>query len=176
MGRWRDLTGQRFGRLIAKDYQGGSFWRCLCDCGNIHYANSYDLLKGLTNRPGKKAVGTRSCGCLQRETLRESRRPDCHPEKQHVAKGLCGTCYQKKYAAETYLRRTGLTDLEGARKALLLTACAICGHGEGLHIDHDHKTGKIRKRLCGNCNRGLGVFQENPGLLREAALYLERHL
>lgn len=55
--------------------------------------------------------------------------------------------------------------------------CAICGikPASALSVDHDHKKGHIRSLLCGNCNRGLGVFFDKPRLLRKAANYLEQH-
>ena len=53
-----DLSGQRFGRLIAVEYIGNSKWRCLCDCGNEVEVFSSNLTKGRT----------KSCGCLARET------------------------------------------------------------------------------------------------------------
>lgn len=58
--------------------------------------------------------------------------------------------------------------------------CAICGAGEQLtskqfpHVDHCHKTGKVRGLLCQKCNHGIGLFNDNPELLRAAASYLER--
>jgi hypothetical protein len=53
--------------------------------------------------------------------------------------------------------------------------CQICGNGLGerLNIDHDHVTLIVRGILCGNCNNGLGQFQDSPGLLRKAADYLD---
>lgn len=62
--------------------------------------------------------------------------------------------------------------------------CAICtvtpfkmreDHVSGLNLDHCHTTGKPRALLCHNCNRGLGLFQDNPETLRAAANYLELH-
>ena len=60
--------------------------------------------------------------------------------------------------------------------------CAICKnkgfkmrdvHISGMNLDHCHETGKPRALLCHNCNRGLGLFQDNPKYLRDAANYLE---
>lgn len=53
--------------------------------------------------------------------------------------------------------------------------CAICGKNIKLVVDHNHETGKIRALLCGNCNRGIGIFQDNPNLLYKAASYLKKH-
>lgn len=55
--------------------------------------------------------------------------------------------------------------------------CWICGTGRKtrrLHIDHNHKTEKIRGLLCHRCNRGLACFRDNPERLRNAAVYLEK--
>jgi len=57
--------------------------------------------------------------------------------------------------------------------------CMICKSIEGdggistLHIDHSHKTGKIRGVLCRFCNNGIGNFKDEPELLRRSAEYLE---
>lgn len=56
-------------------------------------------------------------------------------------------------------------------------ACEVCGlpcnSGRQLAIDHDHATNRVRGLLCGNCNKGLGNFQDSPALLRKAIEYLE---
>lgn len=58
--------------------------------------------------------------------------------------------------------------------------CAVCSkppsgngdNGKNLHVDHDHKTGKIRGLLCAKCNMAIGLFQESSVLLLSAAEYL----
>lgn len=44
-----------------------------------------------------------------------------------------------------------------------------------LAVDHCHVSGKVRSLLCGNCNRALGLFKDNPQLLDKAANYLRAH-
>ena len=54
--------------------------------------------------------------------------------------------------------------------------CAICGgvsRGRRLSVDHSHLTHKVRALLCNNCNSLLGHSRDNPGILRQAASYLE---
>ena len=57
----RDLTGKRFGRLIAqysfKNESGRRYWHCICDCGG----ETDVLVDHLTRNV------TQSCGCLQAE-------------------------------------------------------------------------------------------------------------
>lgn len=56
--------------------------------------------------------------------------------------------------------------------------CAICAREfpviEGTpHVDHDHRTGKVRGLLCSRCNMGLGGFDDNEVYLRNALYYLD---
>ena len=57
--------------------------------------------------------------------------------------------------------------------------CAICKStnpsGKGnFHVDHCHKTGKIRGLLCHHCNLGLGNFKDDTELLNIAIEYLNK--
>lgn len=66
MGRHiKDLTGMRFGRLIAKSptylrQRRTPIWECLCDCGEIVLIPANSLQFG----------STQSCGCLRKESTK----------------------------------------------------------------------------------------------------------
>lgn len=58
--------------------------------------------------------------------------------------------------------------------------CSICGVPENecsrsLHIDHCHKTNKIRGLLCSRCNSGIGLFLEDVGILKNAIKYIKEN-
>jgi hypothetical protein len=55
--------------------------------------------------------------------------------------------------------------------------CAICrveftDRKQHLHVDHDHRTGRVRGLLCSHCNSGLGFFKDNVRFLIKAGYYL----
>ena len=56
-----DISGQKFGRLTVLKFAGNNKWECRCDCGNITLVSSQKLKSG----------HTKSCGCFQRDRLRE---------------------------------------------------------------------------------------------------------
>lgn len=64
MSALKDLTGQRFGRLVVtgragSDNQKRAKWKCCCDCGCVTVVTSSNLLRGIT----------KSCGCMHAEYL-----------------------------------------------------------------------------------------------------------
>lgn len=105
----------------------------------------------------------------------------------------CSNAYQKKWASENRekvrvqsaasrrknypIHKFGITREEYEARRDAAEGCAICGglneNGKALHLDHCHQTGALRGFLCENCNRGLGMFKDNPDILRSAARYLE---
>lgn len=64
MGKIKDLTGQRFGKLLVdkkldmRDKYRHIYWLCKCDCGGETAVSGSNLLNG----------SVKSCGCLRKET------------------------------------------------------------------------------------------------------------
>lgn len=64
-------------------------------------------------------------------------------------------------------------------------ACAICkdkkqllgpvGGAESFHVDHCHKTKKIRGLLCSKCNQAIGLLRESIEIVSALKIYLERN-
>lgn len=85
----------------------------------------------------------------------------------------------KRRERDAYLKRKfGISvDEYDAMLAEQGGVCAVCSRlptpGISLHVDHDHETGRIRGLLCFRCNNALGDLEDDPGLLRAAARYLE---
>jgi len=79
-GKIKNITEQRFGRLIAvsvdkeKSSHGNTYWNCLCDCGNRKSVIISALTRG----------ATRSCGCLHLEiAYANGYRPKSHGLSKH---------------------------------------------------------------------------------------------
>lgn len=121
----------------------------------------------------------------------------CHPDRVHCALGLCKPCYDTQYqqkhrerhnanarrwAADNPEKRLAVRrryhygiepDVVRARLNAQEGLCKICQVVPAVHLDHNHKNGQTRGLLCGNCNRGLGLMNDNPEQLRRAADYIE---
>lgn len=120
----------------------------------------------------------------------------CH-NKEPAVRGMCRACYKvswakkervrayrnRYYATEKWRRRKkdgvlrkryGLTLVEYEEiLAKQDGKCPICASRLAEcrpHVDHDHKTGKVRGILCAGCNVKLGVV-ESP-LLPKLIQYL----
>lgn len=71
-------------------------------------------------------------------------------------------------------RRYGLTEVEVEEMiAKQGGKCMICRVAKAEHVDHDHKTGKVRGILCFNCNGGLGQFKDHWDVMARAIAYLK---
>ena len=92
----------------------------------------------------------------------------------------CIKCHTNKYVLPYHRMKKYKIDSNTYENMINKTnnTCCICGaKGEderrSLHIDHCHKTGKIRGLLCESCNLGLGKFKDSEELLKKAIEYLK---
>lgn len=160
MSAYVDITGQRFGRLIAlarypraSGTKGKyrSFWTCRCDCGQTVEVS----FNNLTRKP----KGTRSCGCLRSDASKARERAKNHPTHGRVLS------YYKRNA-----KNRGVPfdlDVESFTK-LLLSNCYYCGQApesrllvgkqleyngiDRLNNDHGHIDENVVS-CCTACNR-----------------------
>jgi hypothetical protein len=54
--------------------------------------------------------------------------------------------------------------------------CECCSNpptAPGMHLDHDHETGRFRGWLCSNCNTAIGKLGDTVDGVKRAILYLE---
>ncbi|MEA3423739.1 MAG: hypothetical protein U9Q80_08115 [Bacillota bacterium] len=80
--RIHDLTGQRFGKLVAiertgKKQNNSQVWLCKCDCGNKAEVSAGNLTSGKTN----------SCGCLLNESRSKAIKKALEIRKDHYIDG-----------------------------------------------------------------------------------------
>lgn len=137
---------------------------------SMHYAR---LLRHGFTRPTKRTRDPKPClveGCTD-----------------HVySKGLCHRHYMQKRNLEKRQWK-GISDIGQYQEMLKAQngVCLICKKEERivdgktlkpkmLAVDHCHTHGHVRGLLCSACNTALGLFQDDPDLIRRAALYLER--
>lgn len=95
MGRAKiNLVGKKFGRLVVTgatetSVSGDPLWECLCICGTIKSVRGGDLRR--------KKHGTRSCGCLAKETARNllTTHGKTNTSEFNVWSGMRARCYNK---------------------------------------------------------------------------------
>lgn len=89
MGKFKDLTGLKFGKLRVLERAGYDnhkkiLWRCACDCGNFTVTHGRDLVNG----------HCKSCGCALNERRREEGKykglSDTRPFR--IWKGMISRC------------------------------------------------------------------------------------
>lgn len=85
-----DLTGQRFGRLVAvrsagKNKHGQSLWECICDCGNVK----------VTTIGGLRSGDAKSCGCWASEktSAKNWKHGACGTPEHRAWNGMRSRCY-----------------------------------------------------------------------------------
>ncbi|CCK31317.1 hypothetical protein BN159_6938 [Streptomyces davaonensis JCM 4913] len=86
----------------------------------------------------------------------------------------CKACKAARGRQGHLKRQYGLTVAErDAMIASQMGLCVICLKAPAVHVDHCHKTGRVRGVLCFNCNSAIGKLGDDPDAARRAAAYLE---
>lgn len=96
-----------------------------------------------------------------------------HNKKKNGLDSWCRSC---RSSYRSNIRRGKYRDMMGddQLKSIIQTTkeCTICGDEADLVVDHCHSTNKVRGLLCNRCNKGLGLFRDDPDLLEFARIYL----
>ena len=156
-----DITGERFGRLVAvgdlgsRQFGKPHMWICDCDCGNITSVEVTSLNRGLTQ----------SCGCLYRETRNQLRLTRTSHNAFRAPNGHLMSC-------------PGAFRLKQQRFQEQHGLCGICQEPldadfRKAYWDHNHTTGESRDLVHPKCNTLLGFLEKNPALVPKALDYLE---
>lgn len=97
-----------------------------------------------------------------------------HKDRVAVRKAAHRVANRNAYRDRALRKKYGIT-LEDYKtmEAAQSWACAICRQIKKLHVDHDHKTMKIRGLLCAKCNKALGLLQDRPELCYASGDYLK---
>ena len=118
----------------------------------------------------------------------QDKRDECFPFSRKAPAARRGRDYRCRECKAAYYRanrermaaqtraanikaRYGLTVAEF--DAMKAEGCRLCGGTERIVIDHCHATGRVRGPLCHRCNVTLGMAQDDAGLLRRMASYVE---
>lgn len=93
MKKVKDLSGQKFGRLIANKFlrieNHKAVWLCKCDCGNLTEVRGVELTKG----------HTKSCGCLRKDVCANINKTHnkTNTRLYHIWCDIKKRCYNSNY-------------------------------------------------------------------------------
>lgn len=116
------------------------------------------------------------CPCGKEFKKRHSKQIHCHRECQnplnhqwHGSDVYADAKYKAKYGISLEEYNGMFADQNGC--------CKICKTHQvefkrKLHVDHCHKTGKVRGLLCHNCNLAIGCLKEDPAIIAAALEYV----
>ena len=161
-----DLSGQRFGRLVAaalsdRTARGSRWWVCRCDCGGTTEVRTRDL----------RSSHTKSCGCISR------RHGYSHTRIHRVWKGIVQRCENPKHIGWKHYGGRGISICPEWRadfRAFLSWALEH-GYSDSLQIDRiDNDAGyspanyRFVPAVINNRNRSFAKLSiEDVELIRE---------
>lgn len=128
--------------------------------------------------PNKKGVRYPSPYCKpctlddQRERRANGYKQPIRSTEHNTRKSWLRLLRKKGITEEVYLQMKS----DQGDKCAICSATSAWGRSDKWHVDHCHTTGKVRGLLCSKCNTGLGLFSDNPEVMKIAIQYLIAHL
>jgi hypothetical protein len=177
-GKLKKLTEEQLADLLESYRAGETIESIARRLGNISTAGVHSHLR-IRNELRSQKNGTarlhdnesRAAAAARARRNRQGWTPE-RRERDNARRRTPEYLHQKR--AERYeLSETELKELQEKSQGI----CEICNRfiGESkLHVDHCHDSNKVRGLICGPCNRGIGLFDENMATLFRAIQYLAR--
>lgn len=163
-------------------------------CPMCRLSKATDAFGFNRGKPGGRATYCRLCAA-DKARVRWAGLPSDHPARirnrtRHASRTPAAEARRQAYLRSKEFRRKqfwwrlykkyGLTEV--AFREMFQRqrgACAICRtvfkRKSQMHVDHCHRTGKVREILCNKCNTTLGHVREDLNFLESLAEYLRRH-
>ena len=145
MPAFKDLTGQRFGRLTVLERAPNKgthvIWECRCDCGNTLMVMSGNLIRN----------HTLSCGCLQRERTGNATRIHgmAHTRLHRIWVAMHNRCTRTYNDNYRYYGGRGITICEEWRTFKPFMEWALShGYRDDLTIDRIDVNGNYEPSNC----------------------------
>jgi hypothetical protein len=141
----KNLTGQKFGRLLVIKYiktiNKRSYWLCKCDCGNEKEVIGNYLSSGRT----------KSCGCYQHESIvkRFTTHGKSNEKLYYIWKGMLRRCENSKHRNYKDYGGRGISVCEEWHNLNKFIDWAHKnGYAEGLEIDRVNNNGIYEPNNC----------------------------
>lgn len=148
VGRPKDITGQRFGKLVAikldhidiKPKSTVHYWLCQCDCGNTKIIRKVDMLRGKI----------KSCGCITIENAKKRAKHNYFNTKPyHVWHDIKQRCLNPNNKAYKNYGGRGITICEEWKNPETFCKWSYAnGYKEGLSIDRIDVNGNYEPSNC----------------------------
>lgn len=142
MGKRKDLTGMRFGRLIVKEYSYDDInkkwkWKCICECGKEVLVLASCLVDGHTN----------SCGCYRKEKTIARVRKD-------LTGMVFGRLTVKKYSHTDKRGATWACLCECGKPVIVYSSSLVSGHTGSCGCYQKERTSVTSRRDLTNIRFG----------------------